>query len=239
MLVVTVHEALLVELVLMVVPVLVVSQVPKVQLVVRVTAVPQVKEVSQVTLPVQSLCHTKHKEKKVFQVHPDNLVLTVRKVVQAHKVLPVHVVNLVSVVGKVQMVDVVQPVHLDLLVVADPPVHKVLKVPPVLPDVVLKTSLTSENIKECFIRLNYEKLEYFRPIRSVKIEKEMLRVELEELVSSVTYINGRFSGDELAVLIVRQMSAVMATQLNIVCAPGYEAYGSNKQCKSPRSKNSS
>ena len=66
----------------------------------------------------------------------------------------------------------------------------------------------------------------------------MLKFELEELVSSVTYLNGRFSGDELAVLIVRQMSAVMATQLNIVCAPGYEAYGSNKQCKSPRSKNS-
>ena len=65
----------------------------------------------------------------------------------------------------------------------------------------------------------------------------MLKFELEELVSSVTYLNGRFSGDELAVLIVRQMSAVMATQLNIVCAPGYEAYGSNKQCKSPRSKN--
>lgn len=67
--------------------------------------------------------------------------------------------------------------------------------------------------------------------------KAMLRVELEALVSSVTYVNGRFSGDELAVLIVRQMSAVMANQLNIVCAPGYEAYGSNKQCKSPRNSN--
>ena len=76
----------------------------------------------------------------------------------------------------------------------------------------------------------------YQPIRSVKIKKAMLKVELEELVGSVTYINGRFSGDELAVLIVRQMSTLMANQLNIVCAPGYEAYGSNKQCKSPRSK---
>ena len=77
----------------------------------------------------------------------------------------------------------------------------------------------------------------FRLTKSFKIEKAMIRVELEALVSSVTYVNGRFSGDELAVLIVRQMSTVMANQLNIVCAPGYEAYGSNKQCKSPRSKN--
>ena len=65
----------------------------------------------------------------------------------------------------------------------------------------------------------------------------MLRVELEQLVSSVRFSNGRLSGDELAVLIVRQMQAVMANQLNIVCAPGYETFGSNKQCKAPRSKN--
>ena len=65
----------------------------------------------------------------------------------------------------------------------------------------------------------------------------MLKVELEQLVSTVRFTNGRFSGDELAVLIVRQMQAVMANQLNIVCAPGYETFGSNKQCKAPRSKN--
>ena len=159
MLVATVQEALSVELVLMVVLVPVVSLVLKVQLGDRVTAVPQVKEVNQVTLQVQSLFHIKHKETKVFQVHPDNLVLTVRKVVQVHKVLPVHVVNLVSAVVKVQTVDVVQPVHLDPLVVADPPVHKVLRVPPVLLDVVLKTNLTSENIKEYFIRLTNEKVD--------------------------------------------------------------------------------
>ena len=76
-----------------------------------------------------------------------------------------------------------------------------------------------------------------RKIRFDKLDSEMLRVELEELVASVQFANGRLSGDELAVLIVRQMQAVLANQLNIVCAPGYEAYGSNKQCKSPRSKN--
>lgn len=148
-LVATVHEDLSDVMVLMVVPVLVVFLVLKVQLVVRVTAVPVVKEVNQVTLQVQSLFHTKHLEKKVFQVHPDNLVPTVHKVVQAHKVQPVHVVNLVSVEVKVQMVDVVQPGHLDPLVVPDLLVHKAHKVPPVLLDVVSKMNLTTENTKQC------------------------------------------------------------------------------------------
>ena len=152
MLVVTVHEAPLAESVLMVAPVPVVSLVPKVQLVVRVTAVLQDKEVNQVTLQVQSLFHIKLLEKRVSQVHPDNLVLMVHKVVRAHKVPLVHEVNLVFAVAKVQMVDVVQPVHLDPLVPVDLLVHKVLKVPLVLLDVVLKTNLTSENTKENFHR---------------------------------------------------------------------------------------
>ena len=158
MLVVTVHEALSVVLVPMVVLAPVDFLVLKVQLVDRVTAVPQVKEVNQEMLLVQSLFHTKWPEKRVFQVHPDNLVLTVHKVDQAHKVPPVHVVSLVSAVVKVQMVDVVQPVHLDLLVVADLLVHKVLKVPPVPPDVVLKMNRTSENTKGGFTRLTNEKI---------------------------------------------------------------------------------
>ena len=161
MLVVTVHEALSVELVLMVVLVPVVSLVLKVQLVDRVTAVLQVKEVNQVTLLAQSLFHTKWLEKRVFQVHPDNLVLMVHKVDQAHKVQLVPVVSLVSAVVKVQMVDVVQPVHLDLLVVADLLVHKVLKVPPVPPDAALKMNLTSENTKGGFIRLTNEKIFFY------------------------------------------------------------------------------
>ena len=161
MLVATVHEALSVELVLMVVLVPVVSLVLKVQLVDRVTAVLQVKEVNQEMLLVQSLFHTKWPEKRVFQVHPDNLVLTVHKVDQAHKVPPVHVVSLVSAVVKVQMVDVVQPVHLDLLVVADLLVHKVLKVPLVPPDVVLRMNRTSENTKGGFIRLTNEKIFFY------------------------------------------------------------------------------
>ena len=161
MLVATVHEALSVELVLMVVPVPVVSLVLKGPLVDKVTAVPQVKEVNQVTLLVQSLFHIKWPEKRVFQVHLDNLVLTVHKVDQAHKVPPVHVVSLVSAVVKVQMVDVVQPVHLDLLVVADLLVHKVLKVPLVPPDVVLRMNRTSENTKGGFIRLTNEKIFFY------------------------------------------------------------------------------
>ena len=181
MLVVTVHEALSVELVLMVVLVPVDSLVLKVQLVVRVIAVPQVKEVNQVTLPVQSLFHTKNEERKVFQVHPDNLVLMVRKVVQVHKVPPEHVVSLAFVAVKVQMVDVVQPVHLDLLVVADPPVHKVLKVPPVLLDVVLKTNLTSENIKECFIRLTNEKVEHLVQSDLLKSKKKCSELNSKNL----------------------------------------------------------